>query len=171
MDKCKNTKERIIEYIYGEMDIAGKAGFEAHLKECPDCGKLVLSYAKVRDAYAKAEVRLSDSAWQAQLVGIKLKLAENKPTLIEKMKAFLSVKKLSFAMAIMLMVAGAGTGIYTSEKLRTQDRTIAEKMEMLENLDIIERFDFYKQVSDDDSDYIDESNSSVMPAILKGRSC
>jgi len=46
------------------------------------------------------------------------------------------------------MVAGAVITFFYHAKAVEQQRTFAEKSEMLQNLDVIERLDFYEKISE-----------------------
>jgi len=53
MIKCNIDKTQLILYLYGELTVQEKAGFEKHQESCPDCRAEVDDYRKIMDRLAK----------------------------------------------------------------------------------------------------------------------
>jgi anti-sigma factor RsiW len=170
--KCGMIKDTIIEYIYGELEPGKRALFEAHLKECPECAKLAAGYAKVREAFEKVRPEMTQEDFDFHRENTVAKINEPQPGIIDRIKSFLTVQKLAYAMAVLLLVAaGAGTGYYTSYTGKlAKEKAIAEKMDMLENMEIIERLDFYKQMSEGGINEDQKSGNTIFDITLFLRS-
>ena len=44
---CKRTDELLVDFLYGELDQGGRAGFERHLAGCPACARFGPTYGDV----------------------------------------------------------------------------------------------------------------------------
>ena len=54
--RCELSKLHVHAYIDGELDAAGTANFEQHLKTCPDCSSTVSSAGSLRSSLQQAEL-------------------------------------------------------------------------------------------------------------------
>ncbi len=150
MKKCGVDNSLLADYIYGEIEDASKVKeLEGHIKGCAECAKETDALRAVLKASKLSRVNFSEEVWSMQRQDILRKVRQSKPTPVSFMKAFFglfSFKKLGLAVLIVVM-AGVGTQYFRYVKSVEQQKAIAEKMELLQNLAIIERLDFYEKIS------------------------
>lgn len=147
-------KEDLIEYVYSEAEPAKVAAIEAHIKECAQCGKLAAQYVKIASDASGFGVDLSEAALEKQRRAIvnELNKEDRQGNLGLALRRFFTTQKLAYALSLMLLVgAGAGAGIYKSKEAR-ESKAMATQMEMLQDLEMLERLEFYKAVSEETTD-------------------
>jgi anti-sigma factor RsiW len=151
MKKCGIKSETLVDYIYGEIEPGGDInGLEAHISGCPGCRAELERLRAVREAGASLKVDFSADVWNMQRSAIMKELKKKKKTGMDVFE-FLRGKFPAgaiLAAALILMVAGAVITFFYHAKAVEQQRTFAEKSEMLQNLDVIERLDFYEKISE-----------------------
>lgn len=102
--RCKKHKEKIILYLYGELDEKGKAEVESHIRECADCAKDLAFTKKVFMALDKAQDKIPEASWEKCWKEIKGTIAEKR----DKKKSFLAFPRWVYATAGILAVFVAG---------------------------------------------------------------
>lgn len=62
--KCKKYEEKLILYLYGELDEKERAEIENHINECPECSRDVAYTKKVFKALDKSEEEIPEANWE-----------------------------------------------------------------------------------------------------------
>ena len=155
--ECEFFDDKLLEYALGELDAEPglKKKIEEHIAICTDCWKRVDDYKKTSAAAAAAmKAGLSEDAWELQRKEI-IKRVTYRPDVMAEIRKFLTklltTRKLATGFALLIVLAaGAGAGImyYNYSKQLQAERTMITKVDMLEYIDIIERLDFYKKMSE-----------------------
>jgi hypothetical protein len=108
--------EQLLDYVYGELDEAGRRAFEAHLAECPRCPTELQSFGRVRVASERLMPKVEPSAaltgaLHAQLMHA---AAQRKPKR-GKLLAFPRqiVAHPGWAAAAMFVIVGGAVGLST----------------------------------------------------------
>jgi anti-sigma factor RsiW len=150
MKKCGIKSELLADYIYGEIeDKARLRSLEQHIKDCPDCTREAAELGEILKAAKAARVDFSGDIWSMQRQNIIRKIRKIKAPgkgLSAVWHALFDIKKLSVAAVILVMV-GVGAQYYRYIKASQEQSAIADKLELLQNLEIIERLDFYEKMS------------------------
>jgi hypothetical protein len=102
--RCKNYKEKIILYLYGELDEKGKAEVESHIRQCADCGQDLAYTRKVFKALDEAQDVIPEATWEKCWKEINTGIAE-KPV---KEKSFFALPRWAYATAAVLVIFAAG---------------------------------------------------------------
>jgi hypothetical protein len=150
MKKCTISSGTLVDYIYGEIDDVSKLHeIELHIKSCPDCLMEIGRLEAVKKAAEANRVDFPEEIWSVQRQNILRKIRTDAPA----KKSFggifhgiFDVKKLSLA-ALIIIMAGIGTQYYRNVKILDEQKAMADKMELLQNMEIIERLDFYEKMS------------------------
>jgi hypothetical protein len=155
--ECMFFDDKLLEYALAELDTEPelKAKIEGHTSICMDCWKKVDAYKKTSAAAAAAmKVDLSEEVWEVQRKEIIKRVTYRVDVLAEIRKyilKMLTTRKLAAGFALfMFLAAGAGAGFRYfeySEKLKSE-RVMISRVDMLENIEIIERLDFYKKMAE-----------------------
>jgi len=155
--ECEFFDDKLLEYAFGELDAEPelKKKIEQHTGICTDCWHKVDEYKKASAAAAEAmNVEFSQDAWELQRKEI-IKRVTYRPDVPANIRKFfvnlLTTRKLATGFALMMVLAaGAGAGIkyHNYSKQLQAERTMITKVDMLENIGIIERLDFYKKLSE-----------------------
>jgi anti-sigma factor RsiW len=155
--ECEFFDDKLLEYALGELEAEPelKKKIEEHTGICTDCWKKVDGYKSTAAAAATAmKVELSEDAWELQRKEI-IKRATYRVDVPAEIRKFLlnllTTRKLATGFALFIVLAaGAGAGIkyYNYSKQLQAERTMITKVDMLENIEIIERLDFYKKMSE-----------------------
>ena len=151
MKKCWTKSELLVDYIYGELDDRAKAHeVEDHIKTCPECAREAAELEAVLKAAKANTVDFSEDIWAMQRQNITRKIrkaAAPAGSFLKLLRTAFGVKVLSAAAAILVM-AGVGTVYYRAVIMpKAEQPAISEKIELLQNLEIIERLDFYEKMS------------------------
>ncbi len=102
--RCKNYKEKIILYLYGELDEKGKAEVESHIRECTDCGQDLAYTRKVFKALDETQDVIPEATWEKCWKEINTGIAE-KPG---NKKRFFALPRWAYATASILVIFVAG---------------------------------------------------------------
>jgi hypothetical protein len=102
--RCKNYKEKIILYLYGELDEKGKAEVESHIRECADCGQDLAYTRKVFKALDETQDVTPEATWEKCWKEINGTIAE-KPG---QKKSFFAFPRWVYAAAAVLVIFVAG---------------------------------------------------------------
>ena len=151
MKKCGIKNEMLVDYVYGETGPGtGLAALESHISGCPECRAEIEKLKAVSKAAASIKVDFSEDIWTMQRSAILKKLKKNEKKRVNLPGFFRGLFPAGAILtaAMILIVAGAGLTYFYHSKSVEQQRTLAEKSEMLQNLDIIERLDFYEKISE-----------------------
>ena len=152
-NKCDSLEEKIIEFVYGEAEPGTEEEIKAHLDSCEGCKRKVAGYKKVAERAGSIKVDFSDDIWRMQRESIIRRVRKEKDAgvlgwLGKAVRGLFEARKLSFALAVLLLIAvGAGIQNYKKNEMLARDKAITEKFELYENLEILERLDFYAEVS------------------------
>jgi hypothetical protein len=102
--RCKNYKEKIILYLYGELDEKGKAEVESHIRECADCAQDLAYTKEVFNALDEAQDKITEANWEKCWKEINGTIAE-KPG---QKKSFFAFPRPVYAAAGILVIFVAG---------------------------------------------------------------
>lgn len=91
---CEFSKLHVHAYIDGELDAAGSANFEQHLKTCPDCASTVDSAESLRSSLRQAEL------YERAPLGLRSRILSSLPLLVP------SVKREPFPVRWLALAAG-----------------------------------------------------------------
>ena len=155
--ECEFFSGKLLEFAMGELEAEPelKKKIEEHVSICTDCWKKVDGYRKAGETAASVmKVDFSDDVWEMQRKEIIRKVTQ-KPDVAGAVRKFLTglltVNRLAAGFALVLMLAtGTVAGLKYhdyAEKLKAE-RVMISKVDMLENMEIIERLDFYKKLSE-----------------------
>ncbi|HDQ26374.1 MAG TPA: hypothetical protein ENN43_06490 [bacterium] len=151
-DKCGFPRDRLMEYVYsGTEEAKDIAEIEAHIKGCAGCAEKAAGYKSAIKAYSEIKVDFSEDVWDIQRQEIIRKIRkERKDPFAAVLKVFSFVfghKKLGFAL-LLVALAGVWAGHYRNQAALQRDRVMIEKVDVLENMEILERLDFYRDLAE-----------------------
>lgn len=156
--ECEFFDDKLLEYALGELDTEPelKKKIGEHIGICTDCWKKVDEYRQASAMAASVmKVDFSDDVWAVQRKEI-IRRVTYRVDVLEVIRKFLvkvmTTRKLAagFAMLIMLAAgAGAGFKYHAYQENLKAERTMTSRIDMFENMEIIERLDFYKTMNDE----------------------
>jgi len=155
--ECEFFREKLRDYAMGglesEPELVRK--ISEHTAICAECWNEADAYKKAMETAASVmRVEFSEDVWEMQRREI-IKRVTYRPDIIAGIKkalaSFFTTRRLAAGFALALIVAaGAGAAFrhysYTRE-LKTE-QTVISRLDMLENIEIIERLEFYKKLSE-----------------------
>jgi anti-sigma factor RsiW len=149
--KCGIKEETLVDYLYGEIGPGGeKDSLEEHIRACPECRAEIKKLEALRAAAESMKVDFSPDIWDMHrasvMKGLK-KIGKRKNFISGLFGAHVPARAL-LAAALIVLLAGAGVTYFYHVKAEEQQKVFAEKAEMLQNLDVIERLDFYEKISE-----------------------
>jgi hypothetical protein len=155
--ECEFFSDKLLEYAFNELDGEPelKKKIEEHTAICTDCWNKVDGYRKTSAAAAAAmKPEFSEDVWEMQRRQI-IKRVTHKVDVIAEARKFLknvlTTRKLAAGFALFVaLAAGAGAGFtyYSHEEKLREERVITAKIDMFENMGVIERLDFYKKMQE-----------------------
>jgi anti-sigma factor RsiW len=155
--ECEFFKGKLIDYALDELDAEPelKKKIEEHTASCTDCWAEVDGYRKTSSLAASVmRVDFSGDVWEMQRKQIIKRVTRRVNVLAEIGKFFtaaFTTRKLAAGFALFIVLAagvGAGAVYYNNAKQLEKERTITSRIDLLDNMEIIERLDFYKEMSD-----------------------
>lgn len=129
MRNCKMVKEKMIEFIDGELSDSEKAEFQVHLDECQDCKALYARFEAVYGVVAEPEEIYPSPSFYARLQERVEKYEDEKISLAEIWAYFTGKSRTVFASAAVLAaifagyMLGTGTTIQNYATAGTTDET------------------------------------------------
>ena len=141
--QCKDVQETLWLLQSGEADPRSRAQMEEHLRGCPACSREGLALKAVIQNLPKAP-RLAESYWNAY-----------NQKILRRLEGKRAVQPLSFgrwvpAMAVgLLLLAGIGIRQYHQYGEKKRIEEIVAHIDVLDNLEILERDDFEKLVGNE----------------------
>lgn len=153
--ECEFYSDKLLDYAYGELPLELEKRVSEHAAICVDCWKEVDGYKKAAQVAASAmTVDFSGDIWEMQRREI-IKRVVYRPNIFKEAVKFLvrsfSARKLAAGLALLVLMAAAGAfGLkyLNDEKTLEAQMNITNKIDMFDNMPIIERLDFYKKMSD-----------------------
>jgi anti-sigma factor RsiW len=151
MKKCGIKEETLVDYLYGEI-VPGKEkeALEAHIRSCPECGAGIKKLEALQAAAVSMKVEFSPDIWEMHRAAVikRLKKKEKQGGFAYGFFRTRVPARALWAAALIVLLAGAGVTYYYHVKSEEQQKVFAEKSELLQNLDVIERLDFYEKISE-----------------------
>lgn len=118
--RCELSKLHVHAYIDGELDAAGTANFEQHLKTCPDCASTVSSADSLRSSFQQAEL------YERAPLGLRNKILSSLPSPAPPLKREPSAIRWLALAAGLLLAALLGREIFvTTARLTRKPLAIA----------------------------------------------
>ena len=118
--RCELSKLHVHAYIDGELDAAGTANFEQHLKTCPDCSSAVSSAGSLRTSFQQAEL------YERAPLGLRNKILSSLPSPAPARKREASAIRWLALAAGLLLAALLGREIFvTTARLTGKPLAIA----------------------------------------------
>ena len=118
--RCELSKLHVHAYIDGELDAAGTANFEQHLKTCPDCATAVSSADSLRSAFQQ------DELYQRAPLGLRNKILSSLPSPAPTLKREPSAIRWLALAAGLLLAALLGRELFvTTARLTRKPLAIA----------------------------------------------
>ncbi len=155
--ECGFFRDKLADFAMNEMDAEPelKKKIDEHVSICTDCWKVVDAYRKAAETAASVmRVEFSDDVWEMQRREI-IKKATHKADVLGALRkslgSFLITRKLAAGFALAVMVAAGAGAAYKYNSYRQEiraEKTIISRLDMLENMEIIERLEFYKKISE-----------------------
>jgi hypothetical protein len=102
--RCKKYKEKIILYLYGELDEKTKAEVESHIRQCEDCAQDFAYTKRVFKALDEAQEGMPEASWEKCWKEIDAGIAEK----TGKKKNFFALPSWAYATAAVLAIFVAG---------------------------------------------------------------
>lgn len=147
-EKCRVKDEELTEFFYGE---SSDPGLEAHAAGCRECSRRLEGMKKVTDIINSSRRELPREAWDIHTASVMKKIRAARqikmPSFISGLFANRLVLTGAAAFAAVLFVAGAGFMYSAKTSAHDRDRAITERMEMFENMEVLERLDFYSNLA------------------------
>lgn len=112
--RCELSKLHVHAYIDGELDAAGTANFEQHLKTCPDCSSTVSSAGSLRSSFQQAEL------YERAPLGLRNKILSGLPSPAPPRKREASAIRWLALAAGLLLAALLGREIFVTTARLTQ---------------------------------------------------
>lgn len=151
MKDCAKIKELLPDYAYGETGKDDTAFIQAHIAKCGECLAELDKIKKIAQAASGLKAELPQHMWDMHLKGIISRLDEP----VKKgfaLPAWLNVRVLAAGFAVfMMLVAGTFTYFGYFKKalpVKGTETEMAESLDMFENMEIIERLEFYKTMTE-----------------------
>ena len=117
--RCELSKLHVHAYIDGELDAAGTANFEQHLKTCPDCSSAVSSAGSLRTSFQQAEL------YERAPLGLRNKILSGLPSSAPPRKREASAIRWLALAAGLLLAALLGREIFVTARLTEKPLAIA----------------------------------------------
>ena len=118
--RCELSKLHVHAYIDGELDAAGAANFEQHLKTCPDCASTVSSADSLRSSFQQAEL------YERAPLGLRNKILSSRPSPASPRKREPSATRWLALAAGLVLAALLGREIFvTAERVTRNPLAIA----------------------------------------------
>ena len=117
--RCELSKLHVHAYIDGELDAAGTANFEQHLKTCPDCSSTVSSAGSLRSSLQQAEL------YERAPLGLRNKMLSSLPSPAPPRKREASAIRWLALAAGLLLAALLGREIFVTARLTEKPLAIA----------------------------------------------
>ncbi len=149
MKNCGVSSEALAEYIFGEMEPSEASRIAGHIKECSACREEIKKLSAVSEAVKSIEVDFSGDIWDMQRASIIRKLEKKEKQNVSIFRVFSPgfMLKTAGAAALIFILAAAGFKAFDYIKTVESRQAIAGNTEMLQNLEILERLDFYEKIS------------------------
>lgn len=149
-EKCRIKDEELVELFYGE---SSDPGLEAHAALCPECSRKIAGFKTVTGIIESSRKELPREAWDLHAAGVMSKIRKSRQIRI-KMPSFLKtlfanrfVVTGAAAFAAVMFVAGAGFIFTQKSNVYDRDRAVLERVEMFENMEVLERLEFYSRIA------------------------
>jgi hypothetical protein len=146
--ECAETRANLVEYLYDEAGDEGmRERVKTHLRGCGDCSAELEKLKKIESAAKGMKVEFPDAVWDMHRKGILAGLART------KRKDFIfdlhfDIKRAGIALALVLIIIGVLTQFGNITKFIAQRTpSVMDDVDMVQNIEIIERLDFYKKLS------------------------
>lgn len=153
--ECEFYNDKLLEHAYGELTPDLEKKVSEHIGICVDCWKKADGYKKASKVAAAAmQVDFSGEVWEMQRREI-IKRATYRVNIWKEAVKFLvdifSGRRLAAGLALFILLAAGGVAgfkYFQHEKVLEAQMTITNKIDMFDNMPIIERLDFYSKMSD-----------------------
>ena len=153
--ECEYFSDKLMDYAVGELAPEFLARVQEHAGMCTDCWKKVDEYKKAASVAADAmRVDFTDEVWEMQRREI-IKKATYRVNVLAEIGKFIvkaiSARKLAAGVALLILLAagtGAGYMYFKNEQQKQMEKTITNKIDMFDNMALIERLDFYEKMSE-----------------------
>ncbi|MEA3496540.1 MAG: zf-HC2 domain-containing protein [Bacteroidota bacterium] len=133
---CKNTHKNILSYIEENLSSKQKAEFENHIQGCDECMQL---YSQLKNTYGIIKKEKSKTTDDFYFTRLQNKIEQNKKPKEFSISQLFSTNTISLAIAAMLIVITAFTGIFiglnlnNSENYFSEESTREDKIEAVKN--------------------------------------
>jgi hypothetical protein len=146
--ECAETRANLVEYLYNETgDKDMLARIKAHLHGCGECSAELEKFKKIELAAKGMKVEFPDAVWDMHRKGILAGLARTKKKNLVFDFRF-DIKRAGIALALVLIIVGVLTQFGNITKFIAQRTpSLMDDVDMVQNIEIIERLDFYKKLS------------------------
>ncbi len=151
-EKCRIKDEELIELFYGE---SSDPGLEVHAAACAECARKLAGMKAVTGVIESSRMELPREAWDLHTRGVMARIKKSRqlkikmPSFIKSLFASRLVLTGAAAFAAVVFVAGAGLLFNQKTKVYDRDRAVLERIEMFENMEVLERLDFYSRIAGD----------------------
>jgi len=102
--RCKKYEEKIILYLYGELDEKERTEVESHIRECAQCSQDLAYTRKVFKVLDESQDVIPEANWEKCWTGIDSEIASNP----QKKRSFFAFPRWAYATAGILAVFFAG---------------------------------------------------------------
>ena len=106
--RCELSNLHVHAYIDGELDAAGTANFEQHLKSCADCASTLASAQSLRTSLRQ------EGLYERAPIGLRKKILSSLPAAAPPVKQGTSAIRWFALAAALLLAVFLGTGIFVS---------------------------------------------------------
>jgi|YelNatPaOPRAMG01_1025707.scaffolds.fasta_scaffold15432_6 hypothetical protein len=152
--ECEFFRDKLLDYSIEELDTEISQKVKEHIEICPECWKIVDDYKKTNSLITgMLKVNFSEDVWEMERKEI-IKRATQK---IDIKKEIIKIFKLLFTtrrvltaavLTIFLVFCITLGGIqYKKNQELNKEKIIIENIGLLENMELLERLDFYKEIN------------------------
>jgi anti-sigma factor RsiW len=116
---CELTETRLHAYFDGELDAAGAASFEQHLRSCPACESALAAERSLRQAVSQSQLYVPASA------KLHKNIAKNLPAASASRPSFFHLWRWAALVAVLLLALFLGRQLFSVFRAQSESVTLA----------------------------------------------
>lgn len=153
--ECQFFRDKLLDYSIGELEPDISEKVKEHIEICTDCWKIVDDYKKISSITVDIlKVDFSEDIWEMERKEI-IKRITQKIDIVKEIKNILKILFTTnrvltavFATILLVFCITVGGVQYKKNKELNKEKIIIENIGLFENIELLERFDFYKKIAE-----------------------
>jgi predicted anti-sigma-YlaC factor YlaD len=153
--ECEFFREKLFDYVSGELtpDVTEKV--KEHVGICPDCWQIVDDYKKANSTAVNVlKVDFTEDVWEIERKEIIKRVTQKtdvRKEIIKALKILFTTKRvLTSAVATVVLVCFISIGMiqYNQNQELNKEKQIIQNVGLFEDMGILERLDFYQKIAE-----------------------